>query len=193
MLIHLSETYVNTALALLSELECPVVVHPNQERSPNSLASRRDNGETASLIDLEWHSPDDIDQEWVADWIGDRSVLRGSTYDRSEAFTTLSDVATGPILAPGGRPDQITTSVRYASEMLSIAGPDRDVWATIPISRQGLYDPAVLMQLNSLHADVKGLYVVVMDTAGFPSAWTETELIGDGVFAVFTGPDPAVV
>jgi hypothetical protein len=44
------------------------------------------------------------------------------------------------------------------------------------INRQSLLDPAVLMGFNGLHRNVDGIYIVVVDNAGYPSAWSADEL-----------------
>lgn len=152
-----------------------LTAYPNREQSRNGLSNRLQFGAARTVVDFEWHSPSDSEKPWVAAAFGARSDLRSSTSDRREMFADIATLTDDEaVLAPGGRPDQLSDSCRYAKELWEESG--QSTWATIAISRQSLVDPSVLMQVNQLHVGVDGFYLVVVDNAGFPSNWAANEL-----------------
>lgn len=175
MIVHLPPWGSNEVAPVIRDRQLAVSAYPNRERSENSLRNRIGVAPGRVVVDFEWHSPNDAENNWVVTWLGQRRDLRARTADRRSAFEIIAGLAPpSPVLSPGGRPDQLFDSCRYAGEMIQVT--DRPVWATMAINRQSLRDPAVLMGFNGLPQKVDGLYIVVVDNAGYPSAWSADEL-----------------
>ena len=128
------------------------------------------------LVDFEWHSPGDEDKQWIADQFGTRDQLRARAVDRENFIRTIDALTRHPTLIPSGRPDRVGDSLRYAREAVNALGPNAEVWSTVTLTRPGLSDPQVMMQMNQLHKNVAGVYLVIYDNAGFPAAWSDEEL-----------------
>ncbi len=175
MILHLTETYSLVVADAVDTDAYSFSLYPNREQSRNALSNRLALVHDG-LLDFEWHSPADLDGQWVIDDLGARDVLRARTADRADFFRTIYDISPGTFLVPASRPDRLAEAARYAREAIDVLPDDAEVWATIPISRPSLTDPAVLMQLNQIHRQVSGIYLVVVDNAGFPAAWSEQEL-----------------
>lgn len=175
MIVHLTQTYSRDLADRLDLTLFRHSLHPNQERSPRSFQNRQQLGDDSAFIDFEWHSIGDEDKAWVREEYSPRESLRSRSMDRRAFFGLLGELSNGPVLVPGGPPDRLSDALRHAREAAEEL-PNRDVWATVALHRASLTDPQVLMQMNQVHRDVSGIYLVVVDRSNFPGAWTPQQL-----------------
>lgn len=176
MIVHLPPSSSQMIASALGHRDFFYSVYPNREMSRTGLDNRLAATGNA-VVDFEWHSPSDEDAGWVTDTYGDRDQLRARSDKRGDFMVAVRALTQAPFLAPGGRPDRVADSLRFARDAVDALPHGTPVWATVTLTRPGITDPQVVMQMNQLHRDISGIYLVVHDNAGFPAAWSAEELL----------------